>query len=62
MVYKGVLNATSSGLPAADKGDTYKVNVAGTFNGTQKLEVGDMLICNTDATAAVAYGSIVAGS
>jgi hypothetical protein len=62
MVYKGVLNATSSGLPAANKGDTYKVSVAGNFNNTKPVEVGDMLICNTDNTAAVAYGSITASS
>jgi len=62
MVYKGVLDATSSGLPAANKGDTYKVSVAGNFNNTKPVEVGDMLICNTDNTAAVAYGSITASS
>lgn len=62
MVYKGILNATTSALPAANKGDTYKVSVAGTFNGTMNVEVGDMLICNTDGTTAVAYASIVAGS
>lgn len=62
MVYEGTLNATTSGLPAADKGDTYKISVAGTFNGTKSVEVGDMIICNTDGTAAIAYASIVAGS
>ena len=62
MVYKGTLNGTSSGLPAAEMGDTYKISVAGTFNGTKTVEVGDMIICNTDSTAAVAYASIVAGS
>ena len=62
MVYKGTLNATTAGLPAAAKGDTYKISVAGTFNGTKNVEVGDMIICNTDGTVAVAYASIVAGS
>lgn len=62
MVYKGTLNAKTAGLPAAAKGDTYKISVAGTFNGTKNVEVGDMIICNTDSTAAVAYASIVAGS
>ena len=47
---------TSSNLygaftPAASKGDTYKVTAAGAINGCA-VEVGDMLICNTDGTAA----------
>lgn len=64
MVYKGVrdASATGGGLPAASKGDTYKISVAGTFNNTKTVEVGDMIICNTDNTAAVAYASIVAGT
>lgn len=66
MVYKGTIDATATGtgLPAANKGDTYKVSVAtgNTFNGTKAVEVGDMLICNTDGTAAVAYASLVSGS
>lgn len=64
MVYKGVrdASATGGGLPAANKGDTYKISVAGTFNNTKTVEVGDMIICNTDNTAAVAYASIVAGT
>lgn len=36
---------------AANKGDVYKVTTAGYVNGV-KVEVGDMLICNTDSTAA----------
>lgn len=62
MVYKGVLDANSSALPAGNKGDTYKISVAGTFNGTKSVEVGDLIICNTDSTAAVAYANIIAAS
>lgn len=62
MVYKGTIDATTAALPTANKGDTYKVSVAGTFNGTKSVEVGDMLICNTDGTTTVAYASITAGS
>lgn len=53
MIYKGVLNATTSGIytPAASKGDTYKVATAGKINGIA-VEVGDMLICNNDNTLA----------
>ena len=56
MIYKGAIAGGSSGTygaltPAADKGHTYKVSVAGKIDG-QEVRVGDMLICNTDSTAA----------
>lgn len=56
MVYKGVLSGGSTGsygalTPAANKGWTYKVNAAGLIDGVA-VEVGDMLICNTDSTIA----------
>ena len=48
--YMGAL-ADGATLPAANKGDVYKVTSKGTIAGA-KVEVGDMLICNTDNTAA----------
>lgn len=56
MVYKGTLAGGSTGAygaltPAANKGYTYKVTTAGLIDGV-RVEVGDMLICNTDSTAA----------
>lgn len=56
MIYKGTIaggNATGYGAltPAANKGWTYKVSTAGKINGVT-VEVGDMLICNTDNTTA----------
>lgn len=59
LVYKGVIagvttsdnNAYGALTPAADCGDTYKVSVAGFINGL-RVEIGDMLICTTDNTAA----------
>lgn len=56
MLYKGVISGGSSGdygalTPAADKGWTYKVDTAGKILGVA-VEVGDMLICNKDSTAA----------
>ena len=59
MIYKGTLdgaetsqNSGAGGLtPAADRGHTYKVATAGYING-EAVEVGDMLICVTDSTAA----------
>ena len=56
MIYKGTVAGGSTGsygalTPAADKGHTYKVTTAGKIDGVA-VEVGDMLICNTDSTAA----------
>lgn len=51
MLYKGVVNANSD-LPAThSQGWTYKVGTAGEYAGIQ-CEIGDMIICNTDGTAA----------
>ena len=55
MVYKGVINAsTNPNYPAADAGHTYKVSAAGKIGGAAgpNVEIGDMLICTTDGTAA----------
>lgn len=67
MIYKGTLAGGSTGdygalTPAADKGWTYKVTTAGKIDGVS-VEVGDMLICNTDGTAAATasnYSTIAA--
>lgn len=67
MVYKGTLAGGSTGAygaltPAANKGYTYKVTTAGLIDGV-RVEVGDMLICNTDNTAAATannYSTIAA--
>jgi hypothetical protein len=55
LIYKGTVAGGSTGsygalTPAADKGYTYKVSTAGKIDG-KVVEVGDMLICNTDGTA-----------
>jgi len=59
MIYKGVLAATASGIytPAANCGDTYKISAAGKING-QNVEVGDMIICTTDNTAAATSSNV----
>jgi len=41
---------TTTYTPAADCGDTYKVEAEGLINGIP-VEVGDLLICTTDETA-----------
>lgn len=56
MIYKGTLDGGSTSdygalTPAASKGWTYKVKTAGKIDGVA-VEVGDMLICNTDNTPA----------
>lgn len=51
MVFKGVVNANGD-LPATHKqGWTYRVATAGTYAG-KVCEVGDIIICVTDGTAA----------
>ena len=67
MIYKGTIAGGSTGAygaltAAASKGWTYKVTTAGKIDGVA-VEVGDMLICNADSTAAATssnYSTIVA--
>jgi len=54
-IYKGVIDcAASPNYPAADAGHIYVVSGAGKIGGGSGtvVAVGDMLICNTDGTAA----------
>ena len=51
MVFKGVINA-NSGLPTEHKqGWTYRIGTAGTY-ANKVCEIGDIIICVTDGTAA----------
>lgn len=67
MVYKGTIAGGSTGAygaltAAANRGWTYKVSTAGKIDGIA-VEVGDMIICNTDSTAAATssnYSTIAA--
>lgn len=67
MIYKGTIAGGSTGsygalTSAANRGWTYKVTTAGKIDGVA-VEVGDMIICNTDSTAAATssnYSTIVA--
>lgn len=55
LIYKGVIDASSNpNYPAANAGDMYIISVAGKIGGASgpNVEVGDMLICKTDSTAA----------
>lgn len=55
MVFKGVIDASANpNYPAANRGDTYRISVAGKIGGAAgvNVEVGDLLIALTDGTAA----------
>ena len=61
MVYKGVLDASANpNYPAADAGHTYKISAAGKVGGASgvAVEVGDMIVCTTDGTAAGTQASV----
>lgn len=71
MIYKGVLDcAANPNYPAANAGYVYIISAAGKVGGASgtDVEVSDMLICNTDNTAAGdeatvgAYWDIVQGN
>jgi hypothetical protein len=54
MVFKGVIDCSANpNYPAADRGWTYRVSVAGKIGGASgpNVEVGDLLLCLTDGTA-----------
>ncbi len=54
MVFKGVIDcAANPNYPAGDRGDTWRVSVAGKIGGGSgiNVEAGDLLLCLTDGTA-----------
>ncbi len=55
MVFKGVIDASSNpNYPAGERGETYKISVAGKIGGASGLnvEIGDAIICLDDGTSA----------
>lgn len=53
MVFKGVIDCSGNpDYPAADRGHTYRVSVAGKIGGASgtNVEAGDLIICLTDST------------
>lgn len=61
MVYKGVIDAsTNPNYPASNRGDTYRISVAGKIGGASgpNVEVGDMIVALTDGTAAGTHATV----
>lgn len=61
MVFKGVIDASANpNYPAANRGDTYKISVAGKIGGGSgpNVEAGDLILCITDSTSAGTHGSV----
>ncbi len=61
MVFKGVIDCSANpNYPAADAGFVYRVSVAGKIGGAAgpKVEVGDVLLCLTDGTAAGNHATV----
>lgn len=55
MVFKGTIDASANpNYPAADRGHTWRISVAGKIGGASgvNVEVGDLIICLTDGSAA----------
>jgi hypothetical protein len=55
MVFKDVIDCSANpNYPAANRGHTYRVSVAGKIGGASGtvVEIGDLLLCITDSTAA----------
>lgn len=61
MVFKGVIDASSNpNYLASNRGDTYKISVAGKVGGASgpNVEVGDTLIAMTDGTSAGTHAAV----
>lgn len=61
MVYKGVIDASANpNYPAGNKGETYKISVAGKIGGASgpNVEVGDIIIGLTDGSAAGNHATV----
>lgn len=61
MVFKGVIDASANpNYPASNRGDTYRISVAGKIGGAAgpNVEVGDILMALTDGTAAGTHAAV----
>lgn len=61
MVFQGGIDCSSNPpYPAANRGDTYSVTVAGKIGGASgpTVEAGDMMTCTVDSTASGAHAAV----
>ena len=61
MVFKGVVDCSANpNYPAADRGHTYRVSVAGKIGGASgpNVEAGDILMCLTDSTSSGNHATV----
>ena len=61
MVFKGVIDASANpNYPASNRGDTYRISVAGKIGGASgpNVEVGDLIIALTDGTASGTHATV----
>ena len=61
MVFQDVIDCSANpNYPAADRGDTYRVSVAGKIGGGSgpNVEAGDILLCLTDGTVAGTHAAV----
>lgn len=61
MIFKGAIDASSNpNYPAADRGWTYKISVAGKIGGASgpTVEVNDTIICSTDGVASGDHATV----
>lgn len=61
MVFLGVIDCSANpNYPAGDRGNTYRVSVAGKIGGASgvNVEAGDLLLCLTDGTSAGDHATV----
>jgi hypothetical protein len=61
MIFKGVIDCSSNpNYPSANRGDTYRVSIAGKIGGGSgpNVEAGDILLCITDGSSAGTHASV----
>lgn len=61
MIFEGVVDCSANpNYPAADRGSTYRVSVAGKIGGGSgvNVEVGDVLVCLTDGTVSGNHATV----
>jgi hypothetical protein len=61
MIFKGVIDCSANpNYPAADRGWTYRVSVAGKIGGASgpNVEAGDILLCLTDGSASGNHAAV----